>query len=316
MANKGSWRADFSIRRLFTLWCTKNWSAALGIVMLFVAAGDVVFTLLNVERFGLAGEINPFPRLMIGTGGPFTILWVAIDLMSTILLYTPLISLFLMLPIQTREGKASTVISSILTARITVSLFNVAIYYYSFLETVSALLIVGVVLMFLLRFIMRNGDYLSWSTIKSILHGLGVSLSSPVVGFFSAVSHPFRFRRQKAAEDSRLSATMRETDTSATASRPPPFVVKRDRRRIAILVGLTILVPVAMFAAMDVLVVVSGLENVPPSQRSIYTLGSSLEGWVFIIGFVMILVGVMLFAYLLMKLADALKGKTKFVQTM
>jgi hypothetical protein len=282
--------------------------------MLLVAAGDVVFTILNVERYGLAGEINPFSRFMIGAGGSLIILWIATDIGSTALLYTPLISLFLMLPIQTREGKASTAISSILTARVTVSLFNVAIYYYSFLQAITGLLIVGIVLMFLLRYVMRNGDYLSWNTAKSALHGFGVSLSSHVVGFLSTISHLFGFRRQKATESSPSSTSMRRVNLKGTANRPSPFVVKRDKWRIAVFAVLVVLLPFAILVLMDIMIAVSGIENLPPSERGLLGPHSNLGGWVFLAGFAIAIVGVVALAVFLMKLVDAVKGKTVLVQ--
>jgi hypothetical protein len=309
MVTQKNWRADFSVKKLFTLWSKQKWSAVLGVLMLLTATVDVVFTLLDVSKFGLAGEINPLSRIMIGAGGLFIIAWVAIDLASTLLLYTPLISLFLMLPTSTREGRASTVISLILSARITVSLFNVTIFNYSVLQAASALLIVGVVLTFLIRFVMKNGDYLSWNTAKSALHGLGVSLSSPIVG----LSHLFGSRRQKPVQGTRLA--MRPGEMNTNARRSPPFVQKRDKRRIAIIAALTVIMPFIIVSLMNALIILSGYNDLPPSERSLWAPYSSVGGWVFLGSFAIAIVGVATMAILLMKLFEAVKGKTVLVDT-
>jgi hypothetical protein len=283
--------------------------------MFFVAACDVVFTLLDVERYGLAGEVNPATKFLIGAGGVYLILWVAIDFASTILLYAPLISLFLMLPIETREGRASTIISLVLAVRVSVDLFNVTIYTYSFLESSTALVIVGLILMFVLRYIMRNGDYLSLGPLRSVFRRVGAGLRvKRVGGSFSRFSRLPEARSRAALADSHASLGTQETYASGLGDRPSPFTVKRSKRRIVVIAVLLLLLLIGVFALLQFLVVASGIGNQSGFGGLLYQYGAPLEGDVFLVGFLVAIIAVMVMVFLLMKLFDAIKGKTVLVQ--
>jgi hypothetical protein len=278
--------------------------------MFFVAVCDVVFTLLDVQTYGLAGEVNPVTTLLIGAGGVYVILWAAIDFMSTMFLYAPLISLLMMLPVQSREGKASTIISFILAARICVDLFSVTIYTYSFLESSTALLIVGLGLMFVLRYIIRNGGCLALGSLSSLFRGLGARLRSKLrVGFFSHFSRSSRPRIEDALRDSRAPPGREGGYASGQGFRAKPFTVKRSKRRIAFIAFLLLVLPFVVFSVLQSLVTVSGVGN-QSGFGGLFQLGSSVDGIVFLVGFLVAILAVGAMVFLLIKLMDAIKGKT------
>jgi hypothetical protein len=310
MMSKDNWRAEFSMRRLFTLWSTRGWSAALGVFMFFVAGCDVVFTLSDVRRYGLAGEVNPATSLLIGAGGVYVILWVAIDFISTMFLYAPLVSLFLMLPVQSREGKASTIISFILAARISVDLFNVTVYAYSFLESSTALLIIGLGLVFVLRYIIRNGDYLGWGSLSSLFQRLGAGLRSKlIVGFFSHFSRSSRPRIKDVLSDPRPPESKGGSHASGQGFRASPFRVKRSKRRIAVIAFLLLMLPVVVFTVLQFLVIANGIGSQSGFGGLLYQVGPSNEGVVFLEGFFVAIVAVGAMVFLLIRLFDAIEGK-------
>jgi hypothetical protein len=289
----------------FTLWCSYKWSAALGVVMLFVSLGDVTFTLLNVAKFGIEGEVNPLAKFMIGAGQTMTALWIVLNVVSTMLIYAFLISFYLMQSPQRREGIAATLISAVLAARITIVLYDFTILSYPAVEVTSAVLALGVILMLSIRFTMKHGENASFGDVEMALRNLAGSIKSSVVSFFSAIAgHPLaalRTRKQKRVEtklsDRDLPKNRRREQEEIDAERGE----RRRPGRIAIIVVSLIAVPLIIIGALQVVKDISGIENLPRflMQGNTPETGG-IQGTVFLVGFILSIatVGIMVFLIL------------------
>jgi hypothetical protein len=284
---------------------------ALGVLMLLVSVGDVVFTLLNVAKYGIESEANPVARFMVGGGQLMTGLWIMLNIMSTMLIYILLVSFYLMEPLQKREGRAATLISMVLAARMTVVLYGYAVLSYSAVEASSALFAIGVVLMLSIRFIMRHGENTSLADIKMSLGNFAASVKSSVVRFFSAIAaYPSAIIKawKQRRVDFKLSDRNLLKDQQGRGEEADVEIAERRRpKRIVIIVASLVAVPIVALGALQVVKDVSGIEDLPrflmqggtPEQGGI-------QGTVFLIGFAISIAVVGIMVYLIFSLFEEL----------
>jgi hypothetical protein len=298
----------FGVRRLFTVWCSHKWSVALAAFMFFVSIGDVVSTFLNAEKYGIETEANPIARSMIQAGQPFASLWVLLSITSTLLLYIPLVSFYLMSQEETREGRGSTIISGVLAARISVVVYDAVVFHYPTIESLMAVSVVGVMLMFSIRFIMRHGDSITLGSIKSALSNLGGYLRSSSTSWLSKiVLNPLlgiigALRKRPGSPRGNTYSTQPEG-----AARP---VVVRKRRygRILILTVGILLIPVLLSFLIQILTVALGVTELPWYLRTLVTIGGEATGTLFLIVFILTIVSVAVMIWLVLTLFDELSG--------
>nr|MDO8099247.1 hypothetical protein [Candidatus Njordarchaeota archaeon] len=284
----------YGVKELFTLWRSFKWSTALMTIMFVATVGDVIFTLLNVEKYGIEYEANPIARYLIAAGQPLVFLWIALDILSIVFIYAPLMSRFIMLSPQRREGISSTIISAFFAVRITVVLYNMTVWSYPMLEGVAVLVVVGVILMFMIRFTMRHGDETSFGSLKLAFRNLWDSLKSSFGGSASAG----RVATSTAANPSK---------GDAMSGGGGAFAEKRRKKRIAFLVGLLFILPLTLIAVMQVLQDFSGVTGKPWWERTLITIGGEAQGSLFLAGFVLTILTMASMVYLVLALFDELR---------
>jgi hypothetical protein len=294
-------RSNFRVRELFTLWYSFKWSATLVAVMLLVSLSDVALTLLNVGKYGIKGEINPVANFMIGAGQPLTLLWAVLDILSTFLICVPLISLCLILPPDRREGNASTLISAVLAIRITVVLYSFTILWYRALDALSAVIAVGLALIFPIRFVLRHGDDLSLATLRFALSSLWTSIKSFFAGLPAVPVHPSIMSRDR----KRRRTDERLVTISGGVTR------RRSVKRIAFLLASLFVIPVGVFTVLQIMMDLTGITGL---TRTLLTMPeaspeSQAEGLLFVTGLVLAIAAVIAMMYVILALIDELSKR-------